>query len=164
MEIRSLHCLSVDLIKFIVHHQSTQLKIISGDVEPSYGKIFKSPANLRLSFLRQEFLDHIDPSRSLLDEILSVFSEELSILQGIELLEAKIRSCVDNSVLERLLNEFHDLNNNAKALRTDHVRPKAVKAALLLGFNEDDLGRKMSHFSGGWKMRAGLAKILCQDP
>lgn len=154
----------IDLLKIIVFRQSTQLKIISGDLEPSYGKIFKSPANLRLSFLRQEFLDHIDPNRSLLDEILSVFSEEISILQRIEHLESKISDSVDTSMLESLLNEFHDLNKKAKALRTDHVRPKAVKAALLLGFSEDDLGRKMSHFSGGWKMRAGLAKILCQDP
>lgn len=159
-----IEIVSVNLMKIIVCCQSTLLKIISGDIEPSYGKFSKSPPLLRLSYLKQEFLDHIDPSRSLLDEILSVFSEEVSVVRAIEELEARINDSNDSSVMAGLLNNFHDLNNKAKALRTDQIRAKVIKAALLLGFSEEDLVRKMSHFSGGWKMRAGLAKILCQDP
>lgn len=125
----------------------------------------KSSARLRVSFLRQEFLDELVLERSLQDELLSAFQEEKNILDEITLYENKVSSAVDDmDAMGILLDKLQDLQARADSIGAYNLVSKVTKAAASLGFLEDDLQRTVGSFSGGWKMRIGLAKILCQDP
>jgi ATPase subunit of ABC transporter with duplicated ATPase domains len=61
--------------------KSTQLKILSGEIEPTTGDVIKSSPNLRIAFLRQEFIDQLNLQNSLRQELLSSFVEEQQILK-----------------------------------------------------------------------------------
>jgi ABC-type multidrug transport system fused ATPase/permease subunit len=62
--------------------KSTQLKILSGELEPTTGEILKSSANLRVAFLRQEFVEGLAMDASLKEELMTSFVEEARILAG----------------------------------------------------------------------------------
>ncbi len=103
--------------------------------------------------------------RSLEEELLSVFSEEGKLLQDINSCEMQIASSIhDLANMEVLLDKLQDLQAKADSAGAYNLASRVRKAAASLGFIEDDLHRRVGSFSGGWKMRIGLAKILCQDP
>jgi ATPase subunit of ABC transporter with duplicated ATPase domains len=63
--------------------KTTQLKILDGELEPTAGDVVKSTSDLRVSVLRQEFVDELVMTRSLKEEFMSVFKEENEILSGL---------------------------------------------------------------------------------
>lgn len=67
--------------------KTTQVRILAGELEPTAGEVIKSAKNLRVSFLRQEFIDGLVMERSLKDELTSVFTEEAKILSDLQACE-----------------------------------------------------------------------------
>lgn len=70
--------------------KTTQVKILAGEIEPTAGEVVKSSKDLRVAFLRQEFVDELVMERSLKEELTSVFVEETTILDGIAACEVSV--------------------------------------------------------------------------
>mmetsp|Transcript_29250 Transcript_29250/g.53617 ORF Transcript_29250/g.53617 Transcript_29250/m.53617 type:complete len:263 (-) Transcript_29250:251-1039(-) len=70
--------------------KTTQLRILTGELEPTAGDVVKSRKDLRVAMLRQEFIDEIDPTRSLRDEFMSVFTEEAQIMADLASAEKEL--------------------------------------------------------------------------
>lgn len=69
--------------------KTTQVKILAGDLEPTTGEVVKSSKDLRVAFLRQEFVDELVMERSLKDELTSVFTEEAALLAALQACEVR---------------------------------------------------------------------------
>lgn len=65
---------------------------MAGDLEPTAGEVIKSSKDLRVAFLRQEFVDELVMERSLKEELLSVFTEEAAILGALKACEVREQS------------------------------------------------------------------------
>jgi hypothetical protein len=63
--------------------QTTQLRILAGEVEPTTGDVVKSSRNLRVAFLRQEFVDELVETNTLREELYTAFQEERDLLKAI---------------------------------------------------------------------------------
>eukprot|EP01032_Pedospumella_encystans_P014370 gene14370-16508_t len=145
--------------------KSTSLKILAGELEPSTGTVVRSSANLRIAYLHQEFLENIDDSRTLKEELLEGFTEERAILAGIARLETELESTTDNpEQMDTVLEQLQSLQERASQKRCYSLDSRVLKVMNSMGFGVEDGNALVGSFSGGWKMRIGLAKILLQDP
>ncbi|AFY33880.1 ABC-F family ATP-binding cassette domain-containing protein [Calothrix sp. PCC 7507] len=140
--------------------KSTQLKIISGEMEPTAGEIIR-PASLHIAYLNQEF--EVDPSRTVREEFWTVFKEanqvQLSLAQVTQEMETATPEELDHLInkLDRLQRQFEALDGYGLEARIGKILPE-------MGFEPEDGDRLVSAFSGGWQMRMSLGKILLQKP
>lgn len=145
--------------------KTTQLRMIAGSVEPTSGEIVRSSDKTKASFLRQEFVDELDPTRTLREEFLSAFTEECKLLKQYEQCERDIEIAGENmGKLESLLNLMEDLRVKCDQKDAWNLDSKIDRVMPGLGFNADDNDKLVASFSGGWKVRIGLGKVLMQDP
>uniref|UniRef100_A0A7S1FXD9 ABC transporter domain-containing protein n=1 Tax=Corethron hystrix TaxID=216773 RepID=A0A7S1FXD9_9STRA len=146
--------------------KTTQLRILGGDLEPTVGDVVKSSSELRVAMLKQEFVDALVPTRSLVDEFMSVFEEENQILENLKTCEEDLADidASDTDKMQATLDRMEDLQAKADAKGVYQIRARAEKAMDLMGFTTEEREQPVSSFSGGWKMRIGLGKVLCLDP
>ena len=140
--------------------KSTLLKAISGELQPSGGKIVLLPG-LKVGYLPQD--SFIISSRTLHDEMLSVFGEVLEIESKQRKLEQEM-SALTGEELDRLLVEYQRLSSEFERLGGYTIEREVGKVLHGLGFTPNDLSRVVSNFSGGWKSRVALAKVLLEEP
>ena len=143
--------------------KSTLLKIITGEIEPDEGEIFVAKRNMQVAYLTQEF--EVDPSRTVREEFLSVYSEQIEVMNEIDRLQLEIEDSTDD--LERMGDLIDELSKwQAKADNLDvKVLDKAIdKMMPQLGFVQEDNDRLVASYSGGWQMRMSLGKILLRQP
>ena len=134
-------------------------------MEPNTGIITKSSAHLRVAYLHQEFLENIDDARTLKAELLEGFVEERAILAGIAGLEPELEATTDNPQrMDKVLEQLQSLQERASQKRCYALDARVLKVMNSMGFGVEDGNALVGSFSGGWKMRIGLAKILLQDP
>jgi len=140
--------------------KSTQLKIISGEIEPTSGEIIR-PSSLHIAYLNQEF--EVDPSRTVAEEFWTVFQEandvQLSLAQVQRDMETATPEELDELIhkMDRLQRQFEALDGYSLDTRIGKILPE-------MGFEVEDSDRLVSGFSGGWQMRMSLGKILLQKP
>lgn len=145
--------------------KTTQLRLIAGTLDPSSGEIVRSSSRTKSSFLRQEFVDELDPRRTLREEFTSAFTEESALLAAYEECEREVATAGDNmEMLEKLLNRLEDLRVKCDEKDAWNLDSRIDKVMPGLGFTEDDNDKLVASYSGGWKVRIGLGKILLQDP
>lgn len=145
--------------------KTTQLKIIAGLQEPTTGEVVRASPKTKASFLRQEFVDELDPRRTLREEFLSAFKEESKLLSEYQQCEKEIEDAgADLEKLEILLNRLEELRTKCDEKSAWNLDTRIDKVMPGLGFIEDDNDKLVASFSGGWKVRIGLGKILLQDP
>lgn len=143
--------------------KTTQLRIIAGLEEPDSGNVVKAKHNMKIAFLSQEF--EVSLSRTVKEELLSAFEEEMEVSNRLEKVQKAIERSVDDlELMGRLLDEFDLLQRRAQAVDLDQVDVKISKVMPELGFAPEDSDRLVASFSGGWQMRMSLGKILLQDP
>ncbi|MFN6513223.1 MAG: ABC-F family ATP-binding cassette domain-containing protein [Nostoc sp. CreGUA01] len=140
--------------------KSTQLKIITGEIEPTAGEIIR-PSSLHIAYLNQEF--EVDPTRTVREEFWTVFKQanevQLSLTQVQRDMEA-----ADPEELDRLINKLDRLQRQFEALDGYGLDARIGKILPEMGFGVEDGDRLVSAFSGGWQMRMSLGKILLQKP
>ncbi|XP_023544115.1 ABC transporter F family member 5 isoform X1 [Cucurbita pepo subsp. pepo] len=143
--------------------KTTQMRIIAGLEEPDSGNVIKAKANMKIAFLSQEF--EVSLSRTVKEEFLSAFKEEMEIATRLEKVQKALETAVEDlQLMGRLLDEFDLLQRRAQAVDLDEVDVKVSKLMPELGFSEEDSDRLVASFSGGWQMRMSLGKILLQEP
>lgn len=143
--------------------KSTMLKLISGVNPPSEGKIHK-PKDATIGYLTQDI--KIDTTQSVF-EYLNTSNPELTKLNvRIEEINNELvtRTDYESESYLGLLDELNDLNHEF-SIRDGFLWEEKITNTLKgLGFADDELPRSLNTFSGGWKMRAELAKILVNNP
>ncbi|CAI5470278.1 unnamed protein product, partial [Closterium sp. Yama58-4] len=116
-----------------------------------------------IAYLTQEF--DVVPSRTVREEFLSAFAEQMDIKDRLEEVQAALeRATEDMELMSRLLDELDDLQKKAEALDLYSVDVAINKMMPELGFGPEDSERLVASYSGGWQMRMSLGKILLQQP
>ena len=146
--------------------KTTQLRIMAGELEPTTGDVVKSSGDLRTAMLRQEFVDELVKERTLKEEFMSVFVEENQILQDLKDTEAKLEemSGEDPDAMQEILDRMQELQEKAEDKDVYVLESRVKKTMDLMGFNDDEQDDLVASFSGGWKMRIGLGKVLLKEP
>ncbi|MCB9472239.1 MAG: ABC-F family ATP-binding cassette domain-containing protein [Candidatus Delongbacteria bacterium] len=142
--------------------KTTLLRLLMGTREPDRGEIIRAP-RLRVGYLEQDFSFSTD--RPLVDVVveavadLSQIEAEMTALRE-ELATLEQDSEEQQAVLKRL-GHLHEHFDNADGYR---LRSDAGRILAGLGFRDEDLERPLDSFSGGWQMRAALARLLLSAP
>ena len=143
--------------------KSTMLKLISGENKPSEGTIHK-PKDATIGYLTQDI--KIDTAQSVF-EYLNTSNPELTKLNfRIDEINHELvtRTDYESDSYLGLLDELNDLNHEF-SIRDGFLWEEKITNTLKgLGFSDKELPRSLNTFSGGWKMRAELAKILVNNP
>tara|TARA_B100000678_G_scaffold245621_1_gene218117 strand:- start:2286 stop:4202 length:1917 start_codon:yes stop_codon:yes gene_type:complete len=142
--------------------KSTMLKIIAGEQEYDSGQIAKDK-DLRIGFLKQD-IDFVQ-GRNVLDEAYQAFEE-------IKSLEAKMndinhqlatRTDYESDSYTELIQELTDVIHQYEIIGGYNYEGDTEKVLLGLGFKREDFEKLTDTFSGGWRMRIELAKLLLQN-
>ena len=138
--------------------KSTLLRVITGEYSLSGGEVTRRK-DLTLGFLNQDLLSY-QSDFSILHVALEAFERQNELNDKIEDLLLKLEH--DHS--EKILHDLHDLQHEFEVLDGYNIKQKAEEVLEGLGFNTKDLHRPLKEFSGGWRMRVMLAKILLRKP
>ncbi|BAT52291.1 ABC transporter-like protein [Nostoc sp. NIES-3756] len=140
--------------------KSTQLKIITGEMEPTAGEIIR-PASLHIAYLNQEF--EVDPSRTVREEFWTVFKEANQVQLALTQVQHDMQTATPEE-LDELIHKMDRLQRQFEALDGYGLEARIGKILPEMGFEQEDGDRLVSAFSGGWQMRMSLGKILLQAP
>ncbi|MFI5159374.1 MAG: ABC-F family ATP-binding cassette domain-containing protein [Sphingobacteriales bacterium] len=138
--------------------KTTLLKIIVGDYKPTSGTISMAK-DLTMGYLNQDLLSY-SSDKNILHVAMEAFERQNQLHDEIEVLLQKL----ETDYSDELLNKLSDKQHEFELLDGYNIEYKAHEILAGLGFNEADTHRKLSTFSGGWRMRVMLAKILLQAP
>ncbi|MFM7078704.1 MAG: ABC-F family ATP-binding cassette domain-containing protein, partial [Bacteroidota bacterium] len=138
--------------------KSTLLRIINGEYQLSAGEI-TSRKDLSIGFLNQDLLSY-ESKNPIIQVAMEAFEEQNRLSDEIDILLKKLET--DHS--ESIINRLTEAQSRFEALDGYQIRSKAEEVLEGLGFSTDDLERPLSEFSGGWRMRVMLAKILLAQP
>ena len=143
--------------------KSTLLKAIAGEQKVNSGNI-NSPNNTKIGYLQQD-LDFVD-GKTVLEDAQSAFSEIIELEKQLEECNKQFNERTDyesQSYLE-LINLFNETEERFRFLGGHDIQSEISQVLSGLGFSQYDFSRQSSEFSGGWRMRIELAKILLQKP
>ena len=143
--------------------KSTLLKILAGVREPSRGKIVY-PKDTVVAYLPQHLL--IDDQRTVFEEASMAFSEINAMEQKINALNEELatRTDYETDSYMALIEEVSTLSEHFYNLGEINYDADIEKTLMGLGFQRSDFHRPTKEFSGGWRMRIELAKMLLRRP
>ncbi len=142
--------------------KSTLLKLLSKDVAPDSGAI-ASDKDIKIGFLRQDI--DFELGRTVLEEAYQAFEE----LKGLEIKLDKIneqlatRTDYESDAYSQLIVDMNEISHHYEILGGYNYQGETEKILLGLGFKREDFNKKTETFSGGWRMRIELAKLLLQS-
>jgi len=143
--------------------KSTLLKILAGEREPSKGTV-SCPKEMKVAYLPQHLL--LEDNRTVFEETSMAFSEINEMGKQIDALNEELTTRTDyesDSYME-LIERVSALSEQFYSIEEINYDADIEKTLLGLGFVREDFNRKTSEFSGGWRMRIELAKILLRRP
>lgn len=143
--------------------KSTLLKVLSGSLPIDAGNL-QMPSGTTIGYLSQDVHETSD-TQTVLDEAMEAF-EDVNKLHEEEhrLLEALEKEDHTSERYEKLLARLGKLHDQMAALDIERAKPTAEAILTGLGFDADELERPLKTFSGGWRMRAVLARMLLSKP
>lgn len=143
--------------------KSTLLKILAGLQSPTSGSISK-PNEVTIGYLPQQM--QLADSTTLLDETKKAFSDLIDLRKEIDRINLEIQERTDYESEEyaNLLLRLEYLNERVAIEDADSMEGEIERTLTGLGFSKEDFSRPTSEFSGGWRMRIELAKILLRRP
>lgn len=143
--------------------KSTLLKIIARQQEPTKGTV-SVPNGYRIGYLPQE-MKH-NSGTTIFEEARTAFAEVLNLEEEIAALsnQLEIRTDYESDEYHQIIERLNEVGQRLSLLGSGSVDGETEKVLLGLGFRSSDMNRQMDEFSGGWKMRVELAKILLQSP
>ena len=143
--------------------KSTLLKIIAGQSKPSTGNI-SAPKEAVIAYLPQHLLT--SDNATVMEETSKAFGEIFSMKAEIDEINEQltIRTDYESDAYMKLIERVSDLSEKFYAIEEVNYEAEVEKILTGLGFEREDFTRQTSEFSGGWRMRIELAKILLQKP
>ena len=143
--------------------KSTLLKILAGVRQPTRGRV-TAPKECVIAYLPQHLMT--EDGRTVFEEASMAFSHLKEMEREIEVLnnELATRTDYESEDYMALIEKVATMSEKFYAIDLTHFEEDVEKALLGLGFERSDFTRPTSDFSGGWRMRIELAKLLLQDP
>lgn len=143
--------------------KSTLLKILAGTREPSRGKV-SFPKDTVIAYLPQHLL--LEDNRTVFEEASMAFSEINAMEQKINELNEELttRTDYESDSYMALIEEVSTLSEHFYGVGEINYDADIEKILQGLGFSRDDFQRNTNEFSGGWRMRIELAKMLLRRP
>ena len=138
--------------------KSTLLKLIMGQYEVREGAINKA-GGVNLGYLSQDMISE-DGNKSVLEHAKQAFSRAMFLQDELE----KLYALMETDPSEENIQRMSDYQEEFDALDGYNMDNKTAEILEGLGFKTSDLDRPMNEFSGGWRMRAVLAKMLLEQP
>ena len=148
----------IGLIGYNGTGKSTILKLLTGNYTPSAGTVEKG-RDTSIGYLHQDLLS-FDTDESILQVALGAFERVLKLEKEIEALGKELENTGDEKILEDYSNKLHEL----ETLGGYNIHHKTEEVLQGLGFSNTDLKRPYKEFSGGWRMRVLLAKMILAQP
>ncbi|MES2003421.1 MAG: ABC-F family ATP-binding cassette domain-containing protein [Bacteroidota bacterium] len=149
----------IGLIGYNGTGKSTLLKVLVGEYTPSKGTVEKS-RETTIGYLHQDLLS-FDTNENITEVALSAFERVRELEKDIERLGIELEKDSEN---ETLLIQYTDALHELDVLDGYNIHHKAEEVLHGLGFSNEDLVRPYKEFSGGWRMRVLLAKMILQQP
>ncbi|MGL4293892.1 MAG: ABC-F family ATP-binding cassette domain-containing protein [Bacteroidales bacterium] len=143
--------------------KSTMLKIIAGLQEPTQGRV-NAPREITIGYLPQQ-MTH-DDSRTVREEAETAFSHIFCLEERINRMTQELseRTDYESQAYHDLIECLTHANEELSMMGGNNFQGEIEKTLLGLGFKRSDFERQTSEFSGGWRMRIELAKLLLQHP
>jgi len=143
--------------------KSTLLKIIAGVQKPNRGQVV-APKDAIISYLPQHLMT--DNNRNVFDEASQAFAHLFEMERQIESINKQLteRSDYDSAEYYKLIEDVSTLSEKFYSIDSTHFESDVEKTLIGLGFKREDFDKPTSNFSGGWRMRIELAKMLLQKP
>lgn len=143
--------------------KSTMLKLLAGEQSPSKGEISK-PNDYKIGYLPQDMIHQ--QGRTVFEETETAFKEIQTLEDRLEVVthELETRTDYESDAYMNLINELTDINSRLDVIGAGNKDEEIEKILKGLGFERTDFDRQTAEFSGGWRMRIELAKILLQKP
>lgn len=138
--------------------KSTLLKMMVNDIQPSGGKISMSK-DTTIGFLNQDLLS-FQTQDSILSVAMQAFASTIAIQKEID----KVIKEMEENYRDELVDKLTKLQERFETLEGYTLQSKAEEILEGIGFKTSDLSRPLSEFSGGWRMRVMLAKLLLEKP
>jgi len=153
----------IGLIGYNGTGKSTLLKVFVGEYLPSEGTVERSRST-SVGYLHQDLLS-FESGESILQVALGAFEKVLKLEKEIEVIGHQLEHAVaDSPEQETLLNLYTDRLHEMDTLDGYNIHHKTEEVLQGLGFANADLNRPFKEFSGGWRMRVLLAKMILQQP
>lgn len=143
--------------------KSTLLKLITGDLQPTAGQVNR-PGSMRIGYLPQH-MEHQE-DETVYNSVFHSLEQISSLHRGIEEINRQIagRSDYNSKEYAEMINKLSSMTEKYHMLGGDRIDSVIERTLDGLGFDREDLDATMYTFSGGWKMRVELAKILLNEP
>ena len=143
--------------------KSTLLKILAGQRKPSRGSV-SAPKDTVIAYLLQHLMT--EDGRTVYEEASQAFAPLFAMEKRIDDLNRQLteRTDYDSPEYYKLIEEVSALSEKYYSIDLTHFEADVEKTLLGLGFKREDLQRQTSDFSGGWRMRIELAKMLLKNP
>ncbi|MEG9327057.1 ABC-F family ATP-binding cassette domain-containing protein [Salinimicrobium catena] len=142
--------------------KSTMLKILSGEMEPDTGQI-ATDKDLKIGFLKQD-IDFIE-GRTVLEESYQAFEEIKQLEKELEEINRQLaeRTDYESEAYHQLMVDLNDVQHQYEIHGGYNYQGETERILQGLGFKREDFNKLTDTFSGGWRMRIELAKLLLQQ-
>ncbi|MBW2962388.1 ABC-F family ATP-binding cassette domain-containing protein [Mesonia aestuariivivens] len=142
--------------------KSTMLKILAGDLKPDTGQIAKEK-DISIGFLRQD-IDFVE-GRSVLEEAYQAFEKIKTLELKLEEINVQLveRTDYESESYNQLMIDLNDVQHQYEILGGYNYQGETERILQGLGFKREDFNKQTDTFSGGWRMRIELAKLLLQS-
>ena len=143
--------------------KSTLLKIVAGQSKPTRG-VISAPSDAVIAYLPQHLLTSDDCT--VMEETSKAFAEVLDMKKEIDVINEQltIRTDYESDEYMKLIERVSELSEKFYSIEEVNYEAEVEKVLKGLGFEREDFTRQTSEFSGGWRMRIELAKILLKKP
>ncbi len=143
--------------------KSTMLKVFAGLQQSSGGRV-SMPKDFKIGYLPQHLL--VNDDKTVMDEAKSAFGDVLDTQKRVERLTQELAERTDYESAEyaELIEHLSMENERLTVMGADNMMSEIERTLIGLGFLRTDFDRPTSEFSGGWRMRIELAKILLSRP
>lgn len=143
--------------------KSTLLKIVAGENKPTRG-VISAPSDAVIAYLPQHLLTSDDCT--VMEETSKAFADVLNMKKEIDEIndQLTIRTDYESDEYMKLIERVSELSEKFYSIEEVNYEAEVEKVLKGLGFEREDFNRQTSEFSGGWRMRIELAKILLKKP